>query len=64
MTVSNNYGSARIEKEFYPRGNPLLHLSEAQKELLQTKYKKAVEQIIAKQGIWQDATNMYVRAWK
>ena len=62
--INKNYGSIRIEKEFYPRGNPLLSLSEAQKELLQFEYKKAVDQIIANQGVWQQATNLYVKAWK
>jgi ubiquinone/menaquinone biosynthesis C-methylase UbiE len=62
--INDNYGSTQIEKEFYPRGNPLLNLSEAQKQLLQTEYKKAVDRLIAKQGIWQEAINLYVKAWK
>lgn len=62
--IDNNYDSTRIENEFYPRGNPLLSLSEAQKELLQTEYKKAVDQLIAKQGVWLEAINLYVKAWK
>ena len=62
--INDNYGSARIEKEFYPRGNPLLNLSEAQKELLQAEYKKAVEQLIAERGVWQESINLYVKAWK
>ncbi|MGK7934886.1 MAG: class I SAM-dependent methyltransferase [Xenococcaceae cyanobacterium] len=62
--INDNYGSARIEKEFYPRGNPLLNLSEAQKELLQAEYKKAVDQLIAKKGVWQESINLYVKAWK
>lgn len=59
-----NYASTRIENEFYPRGNPLLNLSEAQKELLQAEYKKAVERLIAEQGIWQEDIHLYVKAWK
>ena len=62
--IDKNYGSTRMEKEFYPRGNPLLNLSEAQKELLQAEYKKAVDQLIANQGVWQEATNLYVKAGK
>ena len=27
-------------------------------------YKKAIEQIIAENRIWQDATNIYIKAWK
>ena len=62
--IGSNYGSARIETEFYPRGNPLINLSEAQKKLLQIEYKKAVERLIAKHGTWQDAINLYVKARK
>jgi arsenite methyltransferase len=62
--ISQNYAAARIEREFYPRGNPLLNLSEAQKELLQAEYKKAVEQLIADQGGWQENINLYIKARK
>ena len=62
--INHNYGSTRIEQEFYPRGNPLLALSEAQKKLLQAEYKKAVEQLIADRGVWQKSTNLYVKAFK
>lgn len=62
--IGNNYGSARIEREFYPRGNPLFSLSAAQLQLLQVEYKQAIEQLIAEQGIWQDDLNLYVKAYK
>ena len=62
--IDSNYGSTRIENEFYPRGNPLSDLSQEQKQLLQAEYIKAVEQLIAEQGVWQDAVNLYVKAWK
>ena len=62
--INDNYGSARIEKEFYPRGNPLLNLSKAQKKLLQAEYKKAVDRLIAERGVWQESINLYVKAWK
>ena len=62
--IGENYGSTRIEQEFYPRGNPLLDLSEEQKELLQNEYKKAVDKLIVEQGVWQDVTNLYVKARK
>ncbi len=62
--IDKNYGSTRMEKEFYPRGNPLLSLSEAEKELLQIEYKKAVDRLIADRGVWQEATNLYVKARK
>ncbi len=64
QTVLNNYGSTQIEKEFYPRGNPLLNLSEAEKQLLQAEYTKAIDQLIAEGGVWQEAINLYVKAWK
>lgn len=62
--IDYNYGSTQIENEFYPRGNPLLDLSKAQKKILQAEYKKAVGQLIADRGIWQEAINLYVKAWK
>ena len=62
--IDYDYSSTQIEKEFYPRGNPLLNLSETQKQLLQAEYKKAVAQLVAEQGIWQEAINLYVKAWK
>ena len=62
--IGNNYDSVRIEREFYPRGNPLSELSEAQQKLLQAEYQKAVEQSIAEQGEWQENNNLYVKAYK
>ncbi len=62
--IDDDYGSTQIEKEFYPRGNPLLSLSDTQKQLLQAEYKKAVDELIAEQGIWQEAINLFVKAWK
>ena len=62
--IDYDYSSTQIEKEFYPRGNPLLGLSETQKQLLQTEYKKAVDRLLAEPGIWQEAINLYVKAWK
>ena len=62
--INNNYRSTRLESELYPEGNPLSNLSEAQKELLQIEYTKAVTQLIADRGIWQEANNLYVKAYK
>lgn len=62
--ISQNYESVRIEREFYPRGNPLKNLSAAQKEQLQTAYKQAVEKLISKRGIWRENNNLFVRAYK
>lgn len=62
--IGDNYSSTRIEREFYPRGNPLLDLSKAQKDLLQAEYKKAIEQSIVERGVWQVNDNLYVKAVK
>ena len=62
--INHNYGSTRIENEFYPRGNPLLNLSRTQKQLLQNEFIKAVDRLVAEQGVWQEAINLYVKAWK
>lgn len=62
--INDNYVFTQIEKEFYPRGNPLLNLSEAEKKLLQAEYKKAVERLIADRGVWQESINLYVKAFK
>ena len=62
--IKDNYGSTQIETEFYPRGNPLLNLSAAERQLLQAEYTKAIDQLIAEQGVWQEAINLYVKAWK
>lgn len=62
--IDENHASTRLEREFYPRGNPLLDLSEAQKDLLQAEYKKAIEQLINDCGAWQESINLYVKAWK
>jgi hypothetical protein len=53
-----------LNNEFYPRGNPLLNLSETQKQLLRIEYIKAIDHLIAEKGIWQEAINLYVKAWK
>lgn len=62
--ITENTGLARIENELYPKGNPLQSLSEAEQKLLQTEFKKAVDRLVAEQGIWQDANNLYVKARK
>ena len=58
--IDKSYDSARIEQEFYPRGNPLSNLSEAQCKQLQAEYQQAVEKLIAEQGKWQENHNMFV----
>lgn len=62
--INPNYASAQIENEFYPRGNPLINLSQEQKELLQVEFTKAVDLLIKESGIWQKSMNLYVKARK
>ena len=62
--ITENTGLARIENDFYPQGNPLQSLSEAELQLLQTEFEKAVNRLIAEQGVWQEANNLYVKARK
>ena len=62
--ISQNYDSVRIEREFYPRGNPLMNLSAAQKEQLQAAYKQTVKQLISEGGIWRENNNLFVKAYK
>lgn len=62
--INKNTKPARIENDFYPRGNPLQNLSKKQLKQLQSEYTKAVNQLVEKQGIWQEANNLYVKARK
>ncbi len=62
--ITENTSLVRIENELYPKGNPLQSLSEAEKQLLQAEFKKAVNRLIAEQGIWQEVNNLYVKARK
>lgn len=62
--ITKNTGLARIENDFYPRGNPLQSLSKAEKQLLQSEFQKAVDRLVVEQGVWQEANNLYVKARK
>ncbi|MEL6441709.1 MAG: class I SAM-dependent methyltransferase [Cyanobacteria bacterium J06621_8] len=62
--IDQNYGAGLLAQDFYPRGNPLLNLSQAQQKLLQAEYNKAIDSIITKQGVWQSAFNFFVKASK
>ncbi|MGL6338962.1 MAG: class I SAM-dependent methyltransferase, partial [Waterburya sp.] len=61
---SNNdyYTTSWHGQGFFPRGNPLLNLTEAEKQLLLIKYQKAIADYITDEGVWQDSTTLYVRA--
>lgn len=62
--VNSDYAYAWNGWDFYPRGNPLVNLSQEEKSKLQREYKKAIKELITKQGIWQDSTTLYVKACK
>ncbi|MEL6930071.1 MAG: methyltransferase type 11, partial [Cyanobacteria bacterium J06600_6] len=49
---------------FYPQGNPLVNLTEAQKDLLAAEYLKVVKPQLTEDGVWQDSTTLYVQARK
>lgn len=62
--ISDNYGSTQIEKEFYPRGNPLLNLLETQKQLLQARIYKSCQAIDVRVRNMARGYSMYIRALK
>ena len=62
--LTNRYDTHWHGQGFFPRGNPLTDLTEAQKELLMTEYQKAIAPQLTKDGIWQDSTTLYVKARK
>lgn len=45
---------------FYPRGNPLLQLSQEQLEQLQVEYRAEVERLATDKGVWYDITTFFV----
>lgn len=49
---------------FYPRGNPLLQLSQEQLEQLQAGYKAEVERLATDKGVYYDITAFFVLAQK
>ena len=60
----DDFAMAWRGQNFYPRGNPLADLSDAQRELLLTKYQKAIAPQLTEDGVWQDSTTLYVQARK
>lgn len=63
-SLISNHNSTRIERGFYPRGNPLLNFSEIQLELLQAEYQKALTELVATEGLWLESYNFYVKTFK
>ncbi|MGL5943837.1 MAG: hypothetical protein ACRC2S_26415 [Waterburya sp.] len=65
MRANNDYYTTSWHGQgFFPRGNPLLNLTEAEKQLLLVEYQKAIADYITDEGVWQDSTTLYVRAYK
>jgi len=60
----NDFAMAWRGANFYPRGNPLENLSDAQRELLLAEYQEAIKPQLHKDGVWQDSTTLYVQARK
>ena len=60
----DDFAMAWRGQNFYPRGNPLANLSDAQRELLLAKYQKAIAPQLTEDGVWQDSTTLYVQARK
>ncbi|MEL7008338.1 MAG: methyltransferase domain-containing protein [Cyanobacteria bacterium J06588_4] len=47
-----------------PQGNPLVNLTDAQKQQLQKAYQKAINERVTAQGLWRDRSALYVKARK
>ena len=61
--LGNAYDTHWHGQGFFPRGNPVTNLTDAQKKLLMTEYQKEVAHLITENGIWQDSTTLYVKAY-
>ena len=51
-------------ESFYPRGNPLSQLSEAELDRLQGEYRAELEKLATDKGVWLDRTTYFVIARK
>ena len=60
----DDFAMAWRGQNFYPGGNPLANLSDAQRELLLAEYQKAIAPQLTEDGVWQDSTTLYVQAGK
>ncbi|MDJ0736841.1 MAG: methyltransferase domain-containing protein [Nostocaceae cyanobacterium] len=62
LTGNNNPFLNWRGESFYPRGNPLLELSEMELEQLQTEYRTEIQKLATPEGVWLDRTTYYVIA--
>ncbi len=61
--INSNFLNWRGES-FYPRGNPLSQLSEAELDRLQVEYRTELEKLATDEGVWLDRTTYFVIARK
>ena len=61
---NDDFAMAWRGQNFYPRGNPLENLSDAQRELLLSQSQKAIAPKLVRNDVWQDSTTLYVQAGK
>ena len=52
------------EKHLSPQANPLVNLTDAQKQQLQQAYQKAIDERVTEKGLWCDRSLLYVKAHK
>ncbi len=63
-SLGDRYDTHWQGQGFFPRGDPLTNLTDAQQELLMREYQKEVADFITDDGICQDSTTLYVKADK
>ncbi|MDJ0617329.1 MAG: methyltransferase domain-containing protein [Calothrix sp. MO_192.B10] len=51
-------------ESFYPRGNPLVQLTETQLDKLQAEYRAEMEKLATNEGVWLDRTTYFILARK
>lgn len=64
LTDSHNNFLNWRGKSFYPRGNPLLELSEVELDRLQAEYQAEIQKLVTTEGVWLDRTTYFVLARK
>ena len=52
------------EEHLSPQGNPLVDLTDAQKQQLQKAYQKAIDERVTEKGLWCDRSLLFVKAHK
>ena len=64
--VRNNYSVdvQWAENHLSPQGNPLVNLTDSQKQQLQEAYQKAIYERVTEKGLWCDRSLLFVKAHK